>query len=82
MSTTDVVYGPEGIGREDLRWHCVPISNHRRANAPVRFCPFCGEIVNAQRKSILCLAALHDVRRRSRSVFCFDCGEKLITRAG
>ena len=81
MSSQDEC-GVYGLGRERPQMPPCPNFNHRRSNAPVRFCPHCGEIVNAQRSPILCIATLHDIRRRGRSVFCFDCGARLITRAG
>lgn len=51
--------------------------NHGRANAPVRCCPSCGEIVNAAVATRACRAAEHDRRRRDRDAFCVDCGAVL-----
>jgi hypothetical protein len=51
--------------------------NHRRADAPVRFCPTCGAIVNAKVNALRCASVRHDVQRRSQSAFCVDCGERL-----
>jgi hypothetical protein len=56
--------------------------NHRRTDAPVRFCPSCGQTVNARVTPLKCPAARHDVQRRGGSGFCVDCGEKLATRVG
>lgn len=52
--------------------------NHRTGNARVRFCPSCGEVVNARVRVSGCTPAQHDVSRRSHSVFCVDCGKRLI----
>jgi hypothetical protein len=51
--------------------------NHRRSNAPVRFCPSCGDVVNANVRPIRCLVSEHDVQRRNQSVFCIHCGQRL-----
>ena len=59
-----------------------PNFNHRRSDAPVRFCPSCGEIVNDKVSTTRCLPARHDLQRRTQSIFCVDCGEKLSTRLG
>jgi hypothetical protein len=55
--------------------------NHRRSDAPVRFCPSCGDTVNARVTLLRCPSTGHDVRRRDGSGFCVDCGERLSTRA-
>jgi len=54
--------------------------NHRRTDAPVRFCPSCGETVNAKVHLLRCPTMRHDVQRRGGSIFCVDCGEQLVTR--
>jgi ribosomal protein L34E len=51
--------------------------NHGRKDAPVRFCPSCGGIVNDMVKALRCTTVRHDVQRRSQSAFCVDCGERL-----
>ncbi len=51
--------------------------NHGRSNAPVRFCPTCGETVNKQAASQRCDDSKHDARRKDRNTFCCDCGKKL-----
>jgi hypothetical protein len=56
-----------------------PNFNHRRADAPVRNCPNCGDVVNAKVRAIVCTVVRHDVQRRSQSAFCVDCGEQLAT---
>lgn len=51
--------------------------NHSRTNAPVKYCPGCGEVVNsAARKS--CDEVKHASRRKERNTYCHDCGKKLI----
>jgi hypothetical protein len=57
-----------------------PNFNHRRSDAPVRFCPTCGAVVNAKVSSIRCAPSRHDARRKDGSVFCVDCGERLASR--
>ncbi len=59
-----------------------PNLNHRRALAPVRFCPSCGGVVNAKVNLLVCASAQHDAQRRNQAVFCVDCGERLATRPG
>ena len=56
-----------------------PNFNHRRADAPVRFCPSCGNVVNAAVRITTCPTARHDTARRSQSIFCVDCGTQLIS---
>jgi len=51
--------------------------NHRRADAPVRACPQCGEVVNARLLTKACAEAAHVAKRRNRDVFCVDCGLRL-----
>lgn len=55
-----------------------PNLNHRRADAPVRFCASCGVIVNGAVRTSSCPTTRHDVARRNQSAFCVDCGEQLI----
>jgi hypothetical protein len=55
-----------------------PNLNHRRADAPVRFCPACGRVVNAKMPQGQCPSVKHDASRRNHSVFCVDCGERLV----
>jgi hypothetical protein len=54
--------------------------NHRRSDAPVRFCPSCGGVVNATVSLIRCVRTRHDARRKDGSIFCVDCGERLSNR--
>lgn len=51
--------------------------NHRRSDAPVRFCPQCGKVVNAQISLKHCSEVNHDKSRRRHNFFCVDCGELL-----
>ena len=55
-----------------------PNFNHRRSNAGVRFCPMCGGVVNENVPVKKCSAEKHDKDRRNRSVYCVDCGSRLI----
>jgi len=55
--------------------------NHRRTDAPVRFCPSCGGVVNAAVSLKRCVSTRHDARRKDGSTFCVDCGERLAARA-
>jgi len=50
--------------------------NHGRSNVPIRFCPDCGEEINNTRKE-RCDEVKHASRRKSRNIFCFDCGKKI-----
>jgi hypothetical protein len=52
--------------------------NHRRTHAPVRHCPGCGGVVNDRITTQRCSEAHHAAARRERSVFCVDCGTRLI----
>ena len=54
-----------------------PNFNHRRSDAPVRFCPLCGAVVNAFISKGLCRPEIHDKRRRNQDMFCVDCGDML-----
>ena len=51
--------------------------NHRRAVVTVRFCPNCGMVVNANILVRGCLEEKHARMRRTRSIFCMDCGERI-----
>jgi rRNA maturation protein Nop10 len=55
-----------------------PNFNHRRANAPVRFCPTCGDVVNEAVPTQKCSEEKHAKKRRGRREHCIDCGEQLI----
>lgn len=52
--------------------------NHRRANAPVPYCPQCGGVVNQDLPRRACTTEQHAVSRRQGSMFCLGCGIQLI----
>ena len=52
--------------------------NHRRSDAPVRFCPTCGEVVNQSLPIKKCTQDEHGKMRRERNKFCVHCGEQLV----
>jgi len=52
--------------------------NHGRANAPVRFWPTCGEVVNNNISAEECSEEEHAGKQREGSTDCVDCGEQLI----
>ena len=54
--------------------------NHRRSDAPVRFCPMCGEVVNESLATKRCPEEEHGRQRREQNKYCVDCGEELIQR--
>ncbi len=56
-----------------------PNFNHRRSNAPVRFCPNCGDVVNENVPRQNCSEEKHAKKRREMSKYCIDCGEQLIS---
>ncbi len=60
-----------------MRNYCSNL-NHGRRNAPVRFCPKCGEVVNPARAMHRCTEPKHTKERLNRSRHCVDCGEQLI----
>ena len=55
-----------------------PNYNHERENAPVRFCPECGEVVNEGIPIRKCNKKEHDISRRERDNYCAYCGKQLI----
>jgi len=56
--------------------------NHRRANAPVPYCPQCGGVVNQYLSARTCTPEQHAITRRQGSVFCVGCGVQLIVSRG
>lgn len=52
--------------------------NHNKMNVNVRFCVTCGEIVNRNIKVRRCSDAVHSQSRKTGSIFCTDCGKKLV----
>jgi rRNA maturation protein Nop10 len=55
-----------------------PNFNHGRPNAPVRFCPECGEVVNENIPIRGCNEEEHAKRRRERNKYCVHCSEQLM----
>ena len=55
-----------------------PNRNHGRANAPVRFCSMCGQVVNEDIPIQKCREEKHARSRRERTKYCVDCGEQLM----
>ena len=55
-----------------------PNFNHGRPNAPIRFCPMCGAVVNNDIPVKKCPVEVHTKKRSERSKYCVDCGEQLI----
>ncbi|MDG0817236.1 hypothetical protein [Bdellovibrio svalbardensis] len=53
-----------------------PNMNHGKTNAPVKFCPNCGEVLNAAVR-VRCDEDKHKHLRKSRISFCTDCGKSL-----
>jgi len=56
--------------------HCLNF-NHGRPNAPVRYCPMCGEVVNDNIPVQGCSEEKHAQRRR-QNAYCVDCGVPLV----
>lgn len=52
--------------------------NHGRLNAPVRFCPMCGKVVNENIPIRACSEQKHVKSRRDQKKYCIDCGKQLI----
>jgi hypothetical protein len=55
-----------------------PNLNHRRSDAPVRYCPQCGGTVNSDRSVSACTDERHAAARRQQSTYCAHCGVRLI----
>lgn len=55
-----------------------PNFNHMRPDAPVRFCPMCGEVVNENIPPRRCTEGQHAESRREMNKYCVDCGKQLI----
>ena len=51
--------------------------NHTRLAAPVRHCPQCGGVVNAEKEQGACEEAKHVAARRRQNLYCTDCGAQL-----
>lgn len=61
-------------------WQQCDNLNHLRPNAPIRHCPQCGGVVNANRDLAKCDATVHATRRKQQSNYCVDCGSELIAK--
>jgi hypothetical protein len=55
-----------------------PNLNHRRSDAPVRYCPQCGGTVNSDHPIVPCTEDRHTAARRQQSTYCAHCGLRLI----
>ena len=55
--------------------------NHRRRDAPVSHCPQCGGVVNAHAAPRACSENKHAAARRRQSIFCVDCGMRLVVHS-
>ena len=55
-----------------------PNLNHGCTNAPVGFCPLCGEVVNRDIPVRRCKEEEHAKKRREGNKYCVNCGELLI----
>ncbi len=55
-----------------------PNMNHRRSDAPVRYCPSCGEVVNTNVLAKICGGKEHAERRMNRNKYCVHCGLQLM----
>ncbi len=53
-----------------------PNMNHGRTNAPVKFCPSCGIVINKMAQGS-CNQNKHADLRKQRLSFCHDCGKSL-----
>ncbi len=62
-----------------MRREWCPNLNHRRSDAPVRYCPNCGEVVNANAPAKTCSDKKHAESRMNRDTYCVHCGLQLIT---
>jgi ribosomal protein L32 len=61
-----------------MRRESCPNMNHRRTDAPVRWCPNCGEVVNANIIVKQCSVEEHAERRMNGNQYCVHCGLQLI----
>lgn len=58
-----------------------PNYNHYRTNPPLRGCPMCGEIVNAEVQAIECGDEEHRRRKQDGDLFCTHCARPLSSSA-
>lgn len=52
--------------------------NHRRDRVSIRHCAACGDVVNDRVGARRCTESEHATARRQRTIFCVDCGTRLI----
>ena len=52
--------------------------NHQKSHPPFRHCSRCGGIVNERLSTYRCSEAQHAAARREQSMFCVDCGTRLM----
>jgi len=62
-----------------MRRNWCPNMNHKRSDAPVRYCPNCGEAVNANILAKKCSDKEHANSRMDMYKYCVHCGLQLIT---
>ena len=67
-----------GVTTREMKPNPCPNLNHRHADAPVRYCPNCGKVVNDRITIKTCREEIHRKKRMDFSRFCVDCGEQLI----
>lgn len=61
-----------------MRGRLCPNLNHGRSHPQVRYCPECGELLDASVRARPCSSLKHARERMNRNRFCMDCGEQLI----
>ena len=61
---------------KESRESSCPTLSHNHANAVVRHCPICGEVINDRIPAKTGCHAEH-IRRRTHATFCVDCGERI-----
>ena len=61
-----------------MKQNRCPNLNHSRGDAPVRFCPACGEVVNGNVNIKKCSEEEHAIKRRNMNKYCVDCGTQLV----
>jgi len=52
--------------------------NHRRLKPPIRVCPTCGRVVNAEIPEKNCDEQFHVERKKRRNKYCYDCGARIM----
>jgi len=62
-----------------MQQELCPNLNHRRSDAPVRYCPMCGKVVNTNILVKKCSDNEHAESRMNRNKYCVHCGLELMT---